>query len=115
MERANPFDDLDDLAASIPIKPVDAVAIDQLAETSGFLSRQPKKVGQGKTERSAPQSLPRPARRRYVTGRNCQFNIKATAETVERFYRLANERKVKALGELLEQALDALEAAAGKV
>ncbi|RYE67352.1 MAG: stability/partitioning determinant, partial [Oxalobacteraceae bacterium] len=28
-------------------------------------------------------------RRRYTTGRNQQLNVKATAATVERFYRLA--------------------------
>ena len=36
--------------------------------------------------------------------RNRQFNIKATAETVDRFYKMADERKVP-LCELLEQAL----------
>jgi hypothetical protein len=48
---------------------------------------------------------------RHRTGRNQQFNIKATAETIVRFYRLADERRM-ALGELLEQALDALEKSA---
>ena len=49
-------------------------------------------------------------RRVYRTGRNQQFNIKATTETVGRFYKMADERKV-ALGALLEEALDALEKA----
>lgn len=48
---------------------------------------------------------------RHRTGRNQQLNIKATAETIERFYKLADQRRV-ALGELLEQALDALEKSA---
>lgn len=53
---------------------------------------------------------PRPHRRiaRHRTGRNQQLNIKATAETIDRFYKLADKRRV-ALGELLEQGLDALE------
>jgi hypothetical protein len=51
-------------------------------------------------------------RRVYTTGRNRQFNIKATAETVERFYKLADEHDVP-LGELLELALYALEGAGG--
>lgn len=53
------------------------------------------------------ERLPRRAVR-HRTGRNQQFNIKASAETIARFYSLADERRV-ALGELLEQALDALE------
>ena len=48
-------------------------------------------------------------RRRHQTGRNQQFNIKATSETIERFYKLADKRRI-ALGELLEKGLDALEA-----
>jgi len=46
--------------------------------------------------------------RRYRTGRNQQINIKATAQVIERLYKLADARHVP-LGELLEQALDALE------
>ncbi len=76
--------------------------IDQLAQASGFPSRQPAKS-------SGP--APRPSARRYTTGRNQQINVKATPETIARFYRLADERKV-VLGELLELALDALEQAA---
>jgi hypothetical protein len=47
--------------------------------------------------------------RRDKTGRNQQINIKATPEVIERLYRLSDARHVP-LGELLEQALDALEA-----
>lgn len=58
----------------------------------------------------APVAPAAPARkqRRYTTGRNKQINIKATDETITRLYRLADERGVP-LGELLEQALEALE------
>jgi hypothetical protein len=47
-------------------------------------------------------------RRVYTTGRNRQFNIKATSETVERFYKMAEARNVS-LCKWLEHALDALE------
>jgi hypothetical protein len=40
------------------------------------------------------------------------LNIKATNETVERFYKTADERRLP-LGALLEQALDALDRAGG--
>lgn len=113
MKRENPFDDLDVLPAQNQAKPVDTAAIDRLAEASGFVSRQPGRAKQGATERPTPpvpaQLKPRSAPRRFTTGRNQQFNIKAKPEAIERFYRLAEERKVRALGELLEQALDALE------
>ncbi len=73
--------------------------IDRLAQASGFSSRQPQ-----------PTSNPaaRPVVRRHTTGRNQQINVKATPETIARFYRLADDHKV-VLGELLERALDALE------
>ena len=46
--------------------------------------------------------------RRYRTGRNQQINIKATPQVIERLYKMADAKRVP-LGELLEQALDALE------
>jgi hypothetical protein len=55
-------------------------------------------------------SAPRRKRRVYRTGRNQQFNAKATPETIEKIYKLANEKNVP-LGELLRLALDALERA----
>jgi hypothetical protein len=102
--RVNPFATL----AEPPVftvkakteKPVPAETIERIAEENNFPSRQAAK---------APKE-PRRKRRVYTTGRNRQFNIKATAETVERFYKMADERRVP-LCELLEQALDALERA----
>jgi hypothetical protein len=104
--RVNPFATL----AEPPVfatktkteKPVPAETIERIAEENNFPSRQAAKV---------PKE-PRRKRRVYTTGRNRQFNIKATAETVERFYKMADERKVP-LCELLEQALDALDRAGG--
>ena len=105
MTRANPFDDLGDFATKAQAKPVEPQQIERIAAEMGFPSRQP----------SAPLAHPRKvqARRRYTTGRNQQLNVKATAETVARFYRLADQQCVP-LGELLDQALHALEKAIQK-
>ena len=103
MNRVNPFDNLSDFAPKTDPKSVERGQIDRLAQENGFPSRQAKK---------APAASPAavPPRRRYTTGRNQQINIKATAETIARFYRLADEKHVP-LGELLDQALIALEQA----
>lgn len=68
-----------------------------------------------KNIKARPHVAERLSRRtaRHRTGRNQQLNIKASAETIVRFYRLADERRI-ALGELLEQALDALEKSAAQ-
>ena len=103
--RVNPFQNLTDLPA-FETKPKkekpqeQTAAIERIAEENNFTSRQ------------APKILKEPKRKRrvYTTGRNRQFNIKATSETVDRFYRLADERAVS-LCKLLEDALDALERA----
>lgn len=101
--RVNPFADLAEPPAftikAKSAKPVPAETIERIAEENNFPSRQAAK----------PVKEPRRKRRVYTTGRNRQFNIKATAETVERFYKMADEKKVP-LCELLELALDALEA-----
>ena len=104
--RVNPFANL----AEPPVfttkprkeKPVAEEAIARIAEENNFPSRQAPK---------APKE-PRRKRRVYTTGRNRQFNIKVTSETLERFYKMADERHVP-LCELLEEALDALERAGG--
>lgn len=99
MDRANPFEDLSDFDAQQPPKPPPAAAIEKVAEQSGFVSRK---------ARAAPApAAPRPARR-YVTGRNRQINIKATDETIDRLYRMADHLR-QPLGAVLDLALDALE------
>lgn len=100
MTRANPFADLGDFAPNAPAKPVEAQQIERIANEMGFPSRQ------AATAPTVAKSTL--GRRRYTTGRNQQLNIKATATTIERFYRLADRQGVP-LGELLEQALQALE------
>lgn len=98
--RANAFGDLSEFQPRPPQpRNIKEEQIDRVAQDNGFPSRQPVAT-------TAKPS--RPAVRRHTTGRNQQLNVKATPETIARFYRLADERKV-VLGELLEQALDALE------
>jgi hypothetical protein len=102
--RVNPFADLADAPVFEPkpkkLTPVAPEVIERIAEDNKFPSRQAAK----------PAKEARRKGRVYTTGRNRQFNIKATAETVDRFYRMADERKVP-LCELMELAIDALEKA----
>jgi len=83
-------------------KPVEEETIAQIAEENNFPSRQPTKVT--KPERRKP--------RIHRTGRNVQFNAKATDETIAKIYKLADEKKVP-LGELLRLAVEALEREGG--
>jgi hypothetical protein len=102
--RVNPFASLADppvfTTRAKTEKPVPTAAMERIARDNNFPSREPPKVSKE----------PRRKRRVYTTGRNRQFNIKASAETVERFYKMADERRVP-LCELLELALNALERA----
>jgi len=99
--RANPFADIEKLPAFEPKPkapmPVANDQIEKLAEANGFPSRQ-----------AAARTPARARGRRYRTGRNQQINIKATQQVIERLYKLADAKRMP-LGELLEQALDALE------
>ena len=104
-DRANPFASLDTFQAKPQPKPIDKEGLNQLAQDTGFPSRPaspPRKPA------SAPVAEPRRKGRRYTTGRNQQINIKATAETIERLYQVADQLKVP-LGEALELALVLLE------
>ena len=107
--RANPFADLSDFEPKPTAKPVPVEAIEQIAQESGFPSRKAKSKAAPAPEPAMPAPIePVRTARRYTTGRNRQINIKATAETIDRLYRLADERGVP-LGALLDEALDALE------
>ena len=79
-------------------KPVDEEAIAIIAKENNFPTRQATKTP--KAERRKP--------RLHRTGRNQQFNAKATPETIAKIYKLADERKVM-ISELLELAVAALE------
>jgi hypothetical protein len=99
--RVNPFATLNDPPVFTPKpkadKAVQKETIARIADDNNFPSRQAPKP-------SAPRRKPR----RYRTGRNTHLGIKATAETIERFYKAADERNVPS-GELLRLALDALD------
>jgi hypothetical protein len=102
-ERTNPFANINQdppVFTTKPktAKPVDEETIVRLAEEHKFPSRQVAKST--RTERRKP--------RIHRTGRNVQFNAKATMETINKIYKLADERKVP-LGELLKLAVEALE------
>lgn len=129
MSRANPFGDLDDFGSDNSAKPVPADAIEKIAQSSGFPSRKAgaAKAGEtaswtGETASPSPAPIPttpaaasQPVRqpRRHVTGRNRQINIKATEETIEELYRIADAMNLP-LGAVLEQALAALERQRGE-
>lgn len=98
--RADPFSGDLDLSEFKPTplkKPAARKdAIRQVSEENNFPSRSPE------------HSKPVVAQRRHRTGRNAQFNIKATPETIARFTSLA-DRHGLVFGELLDRALDAFE------
>ena len=103
MERINPFAEPAEAPVFAP-KPraprsVETDNIDQIAREQNFPSRQAPR---------ASAAAPARKRRTYTTGRNQQINFKATAATIERFYRIADEKRLP-LCETLEVALDALE------
>jgi hypothetical protein len=83
-----------------PDKLVQKESISRIAEDNKFPSRQAPK---SPTPRKREQ-------RRYRTGRNQHLGIKATGETIERFYKAVDARNVPS-GELLRLALDALDRA----
>jgi hypothetical protein len=102
-ERVNPFAPINEATPVFTTKPraekrVEEKVIAELAERNNFPSRQAAKPP--KVERRKP--------RIHRTGRNQQFNAKATAETIDKIYKLANEKKVP-LGEILRLAMEALE------
>jgi hypothetical protein len=91
-----------------------------ISETVNFVSREPALS----TPPSAPALVGRASReaqrepivrepRRHRTGRNIQLNIKARAETIDRFYAIA-DRYGWVLGEAFERAIAALERNAAK-
>lgn len=105
-ERINSFSEIGELPnfetkPKTEKTPVAKDQVDRIALDNNFPSRQAQ----------AQKEKPQPATRkpfRHRTGRNQQINIKTTAEVIERLYKLADLHQVP-LGELLEQALDALQ------
>lgn len=108
--RHNPLGSLDDDDEAVP-----AAAP---APKPMLPKEEAQRIAQSFIGGNAPAPAPAPAaparkQRRYTTGRNQQFNIKATGETIARANRMADERGVP-LGVLLELALQALEEASKK-
>ena len=104
--RADPFAgdlDLSDFKPAAVKKPKpEAAVIREVSEANNFPSR----------AAARPVIVQEPAaphvQRRRRTGRNVQFNIKATQETIARFTAIA-DKNGWVFGETLDRALDALE------
>ena len=108
MERASVFDQGPDIDIS-GFKPRTATKpaaqpeqVKAISEPASFVSREPIR-----TPRQTAAPVVREPRR-HRTGRNIQLNIKARAETIERFYAIA-DRHGWVLGETFERAIAALE------
>ncbi|MBB5509536.1 stability/partitioning determinant [Paraburkholderia atlantica] len=99
-ERVNPLASLGDFAVKTPERKPrpQPEAIEQLAQETGFPSRQPT---------GAKAAEPMRKQRRYTTGRNVQIPIKGTAETRMQLEQLADELQ-EPFGEVLARALAAL-------
>jgi hypothetical protein len=85
---------------TVDIKAPAAEQVRAISQAANFQSREP----------ATPKSDGRPKRtaRRYRTGRNVQFNIKAQQETVDAFYALTDAQGW-VLGFALQRALEALQ------
>ena len=89
--------------------------VKEISEAANFVSREPAisappatSAPVARTWREAQREPIVREPRRHRTGRNIQLNIKARAETIERFYAIA-DRKGWVLGETFERAIAALE------
>jgi hypothetical protein len=107
--RASVFSDADegaiDLSGFAPKPPVATTLpskeqVKAISEAAHFPSREVPKA------KLATQGPRKP--RRHRTGRNVQFNAKASQTTIDRFYALC-DLKSWVLGYTLERAVDALE------
>ncbi len=105
-KRASIFDDAAELdvgafkpETAAPLEP-DRETLKAISEASNFPSRQAKSLQASAPTRREP--------RRHRTGRTAQFNVRTTPQTVDEFYRLADQRGWL-VGETLERALAALQ------
>ncbi len=122
-QRASVFDQAPeiDISGFEPRKAAKPAArpdeVKAISETASFVSREPaapspKAASAPRASREAQKEpIPREPRR-HRTGRNIQLNIKARAETIDRFYAIA-DRYGWVLGEAFERAIAALERTAG--
>jgi hypothetical protein len=86
---------------SIDTKAPKADEVKKVAQAAKFLSREP-----AAPEATAPAKR---ATRRYRTGRNVQFNVKALKETVDAFYAVTEANPGWVLGYTLQRAIEALQ------
>ena len=110
--RASVFGDVEesdiDISGFTP-KPVAAFPqptqeqVKAVSEAANFPSRQAPAA----TKATPPKE--KRAQRRYRTGRNVQFNAKASQETIDRFYALCDQNPGWVMGYTLERAVEALE------
>jgi hypothetical protein len=123
-ERVNPFGDLGDFsAAPAKTKTGHLDVAEEVAAANGFTSRQPAKpvtaaappatAAPVEPSAAAPATPNKPLKealpsRRRTTGRSEQVNIKTTFAAKKRLMEISVERDMP-LGEVLEQALEALE------
>ena len=105
--RASIFDEAEELNISTfaPKTAPDADApapekVRAVSEAANFPSREPRSA--------KPSGSPKHSPRRYRTGRNVQLNLKASQETVDAFYAVA-DKNGWVLGETFERAVQALE------
>ena len=108
--RASAFEDAPDIDITgfAPKPRSDTTAppaekVREVSEAAKFRSREP-------VPPQAPKAAPKAKRepRRYRTGRNVQFNVKAAQETIDAIYAISDRQKW-VLGYTLERALAALE------
>jgi hypothetical protein len=83
-DRADPLDDLAQFKPGPTAPTPSREKIRDVSELAGFPSRAP---------------------RRWRTGRNTQLNLKVSADVLDRFTKLADQRRIP-FGALLEQLID---------
>ena len=93
-----------DITGFTPLKAISSARPTQqqvkaVSEAANFPSR----------EGSKPATRAKREPRRHRTGRNVQFNAKASQETIDRFYAITNKNEGWVLGYTLERAVAALE------
>lgn len=92
-----------------PEKKIPADAVRAVSEAANFPSREAVASPPPPVAPAAAKPEDKRELRRYRTGRNVQLNIKVKSETLEAFYKIADEQGW-VLGETLERAVKALAA-----
>lgn len=120
IERAKLNFDLDDddapVVAPLP-REVVTQKIEEVSQKSGFVTKSPKTGGQPVGAVSVPDAMPssRNGRKRASTGRTMPFNTRMRPERYDEICQLsdrftAEEGRPVGMAEVLERALDALQA-----